>query len=593
MTTSGKQRMHALSVALLALLFFTFAPTAEAQVPGQETNSAIASAAQQHCDDETGEECNILFVARASGTDTPSQQAACTGIFVEEAFSRTVGGINTYYNYCYSLDANEPPIIPPADPTDPRDPEGGINAICAGSPSCERIIFYEVAADNETSQRERCTADGGIFVSRGHTTGGGSTGFPLTIYSYCYAEAQNAGGGSTGGGGLFATPDYVPLVGIPGIEDPASMNLVDYLNRIYVLIIIFGSLAAVIKIGVAGAQWAMTDVVTGKEAAKANIKGSLIGLAIILGTYIVLYAINPQLTSLDVLRSVEILDLPTNRTAPGGNKSGPVTRTTDCVVGKEAQCRSKCNSLGGTVREENGSVACSFDSSNMSAQQLYIFECQVSGGTLSSVNGNLSCSGGNISPDNNGGGGQVCTDPLADLREPKNFGNCNGPSGGGDAQRVAWEGKCAAAGGTIEVNIPWDRCWYNHTCSNLPPKEQVQICGPTNPGGDGGGDPYASLRGPKERTASFESSCERAGGLVNWSLDSPVTECVGLPYYPGVAPTNFVQNRFTGKTHLNNDEKARYEALERFHRQECAAHGGTTNRTAGGGQYYYLNCSIF
>ena len=629
------------------LLFFLPLST-HAAVPGQEGSPALESAAKEHCETELeDEDCNILFVGTASATFTPQQEAACSnGTFVEEAFSRTVGGSNTYYNYCYSLDANTPPVTPPPNLENPKE---GIDALCAQSSSCAGVISYAVAEDDETEQKEQCDLKGGAFASHAYTTGGGSTGLPLVTYSYCYNKKTVSPPPNPAW-----TGEYAPLTGIPGITDidKKDRDLPKLLNQLFILIIVFGALAAVIKIAIAGVKWMMTEVVTGKEEAKKDIWGALIGLAILLSVYVVLNTINPNLTNLDVLQGTSNISI----TPPKMNQF-------DCPIGKEDLCRQVCTDNGGQIIEpdtvnqtkliceysslqgpetvermkceiENKQLVISggyycvdvesfkvpddeikgsnidFDalckqydqtcdrvifvgyaSSNVSDQELY---CSSKGGKLQKEadQGKLYnlCYG---TPTTKvGGGGQVCTDPYADLREPKNFGNCNGPSGGGDTQRKAWESKCYAAGGIIEVNIPWDRCWYNHTCSNLPPKEQVQTC--STGGGDASGDKYANLRGAKsENTPAFEASCEQAGGLVNWSLDSPVTECVGLPHFSGVAPTSFVQNKFTGKTHLNRDEKARYEALERFYRQECSAHGGSVDRRSGGGQYYYLNCSLF
>ncbi|MCA9363619.1 hypothetical protein KC727_00125 [Candidatus Kaiserbacteria bacterium] len=106
------------------------------------------------------------------------------------------------------------------------------------------------------------------------------------------AAAQGSGG-------------YVPLAGIPGVTD--QPDLVSYINALYMLTISVGGLYGVIKIAIAGIKWSVSDVVTDKSDAKKGVYGALLGLAILLSTYVVLNTINPQLTNLNIFgRATEI-----------------------------------------------------------------------------------------------------------------------------------------------------------------------------------------------------------------------------------------------------------------------------------------------
>ena len=105
---------------------------------------------------------------------------------------------------------------------------------------------------------------------------------------------------------------YVPLEALPGVSNTSNQDLAGYLNAVYLVLIGVGSLLAVVKIVLAGVQYAMSDVITTKESAKKSIYGALIGLAILLVPYIVLSTIYPGLISFNILQNsvpVEVLPI--------------------------------------------------------------------------------------------------------------------------------------------------------------------------------------------------------------------------------------------------------------------------------------------
>ena len=95
----------------------------------------------------------------------------------------------------------------------------------------------------------------------------------------------------------LAQVTYTPMVGIPGLDGTGSFD--SFINSLYWLSISIAALLAVIKLIIAGVKWMLTDVVTSKEDAKKDIKGSLIGLLIVLGAVLVLMVINPQLVNVN------------------------------------------------------------------------------------------------------------------------------------------------------------------------------------------------------------------------------------------------------------------------------------------------------
>ena len=130
-----------------------------------------------------------------------------------------------------------------------------------------------------------------------------------------------------------AATQYVPIVGIPGLTNQNTASLPDYINRIYFFTITIGAMYGVVKIAFAGVKYSMSDIITSKESAKEDIKGVLLGLAILLIPFIVLRTINPELTRLDVLSSVK------NKIPMSG---APATEGTSSKTAEDS-CKAKGN----------------------------------------------------------------------------------------------------------------------------------------------------------------------------------------------------------------------------------------------------------
>ncbi len=125
----------------------------------------------------------------------------------------------------------------------------------------------------------------------------GIVGFLLTIvYLYGVTIVHGAG-------------EYTPLVGIPGVPTSGAAGLPEFFNRVYLLTISLGALFGILKIAYAGVKYSTTDVLSSKQSAKEDIKGVLLGLAILLLPALVLQTINPKLTNLDILSAATKINL--------------------------------------------------------------------------------------------------------------------------------------------------------------------------------------------------------------------------------------------------------------------------------------------
>ncbi|MDD4531414.1 MAG: pilin [Candidatus Pacebacteria bacterium] len=93
-----------------------------------------------------------------------------------------------------------------------------------------------------------------------------------------------------------AAADDNLVAGIP--KDASAAELIAYFFNLGIMI---GAFIAVVIIVMAGIEWMMSDGNPGKiESAKDKIKNTLLGVAILMGCYLILGVINPQLTTIKI-----------------------------------------------------------------------------------------------------------------------------------------------------------------------------------------------------------------------------------------------------------------------------------------------------
>jgi hypothetical protein len=124
--------------------------------------------------------------------------------------------------------------------------------------------------------------------------------------------------------GFAAEPIWLIEVPLVSSDDGFS----GYVNFLYLTTISVAALLAVIKIIIAGLKYMLSDIVTNKSDAISDIRGSIFGLLIILGAFLILNTINPNLTNSSVgftnLATPDIkADPPPVRPAPTGTDPSP------------------------------------------------------------------------------------------------------------------------------------------------------------------------------------------------------------------------------------------------------------------------------
>jgi len=93
---------------------------------------------------------------------------------------------------------------------------------------------------------------------------------------------------------------FVPLAPIPVLNEGYE-SLPDYLNAVFSLVIGVGAILAVIMIVYNGLQYMTQEAVTEKKDAIGSIRGAVLGLLLLLGSFLILFVINPEILELNAL----------------------------------------------------------------------------------------------------------------------------------------------------------------------------------------------------------------------------------------------------------------------------------------------------
>ena len=98
--------------------------------------------------------------------------------------------------------------------------------------------------------------------------------------------------------------DYVPLAPLPVGEGGASLTRVtdagQYIKGAFNLAIGIAAVLAIIMIVIGGIQYMGTESIGGKGAGLKKIKDAVLGLLLALGSYVLLFTINPALTNFNL-----------------------------------------------------------------------------------------------------------------------------------------------------------------------------------------------------------------------------------------------------------------------------------------------------
>lgn len=187
---------------------------------------------------------------------------------------------------------------------------------------------------------------------------------------------------------VFGADDFVPLAPIPNLDTGSNATLGSYINSLFFLIISVAAMLAVIKVVIGGFQY-MTQTSSTSATAKARetIRDAIIGLILLLSSYLILSIINPQILTLEALRFSALSPSGTTRNIIEQNRADHEARlqkarddlnpaamsvyvdedgkeiryktidTTNLTAQEKSAYISVCrNEIGGTVRKANVTV---------------------------------------------------------------------------------------------------------------------------------------------------------------------------------------------------------------------------------------------
>jgi hypothetical protein len=168
----------------------------------------------------------------------------------------------------------------------------------------------------------------------------------LTIFSFLFLLVP---------GVLFAQGSvYAPLVDLSNAATGNNLqSFEDYINFLYGMSIAVAALLAVIKIVIAGAKYMLSDIISSKGEALADIQGAILGLLLILSAVIILELINPQL----VKREITFDELPERpRLPPATAKESMCSQELQTVPYEQGR---SCNAILGSGWATIDSDCCS------------------------------------------------------------------------------------------------------------------------------------------------------------------------------------------------------------------------------------------
>jgi hypothetical protein len=133
--------------------------------------------------------------------------------------------------------------------------------------------------------------------------------------------------------GLLFQGTFVPLTGgLPGSSSgsslPSSLSgffnqtgsgaLAGFFNAAFTIALSVGAILAVLRIAYAGWLYMSSDAFGKKSHAREVITDAVLGLLLLIGIYIILYQINPNLLNLNILQTIQ--NAPSS-TSIGGSSS--------------------------------------------------------------------------------------------------------------------------------------------------------------------------------------------------------------------------------------------------------------------------------
>ena len=174
----------------------------------------------------------------------------------------------------------------------------------------------------------------------------------FTIYALCFIFLIF---------GFYASAavEYQLIQPLPGIKTVSSFP--DYIQKLIPFVLSLAAVLAVVMIVVGGIEYAVSEAVSSKAEAKDRIMQAIWGLLLALISYLILYTINPDLTSLKLdpnpagtvapTTQPSIVEYDRNNLPPNGTITiPPQKRKQNDICADTPQCESGLTCKEATTR---------------------------------------------------------------------------------------------------------------------------------------------------------------------------------------------------------------------------------------------------
>jgi hypothetical protein len=88
---------------------------------------------------------------------------------------------------------------------------------------------------------------------------------------------------------------FTPLAPIPTLSQGTAINLAVYMKALFTALVGLAIVFSVFQLVIGGVQYITADVISSKESGRKRITSALVGLLLILSSWIILNTVNPTL----------------------------------------------------------------------------------------------------------------------------------------------------------------------------------------------------------------------------------------------------------------------------------------------------------
>lgn len=171
------------------------------------------------------------------------------------------------------------------------------------------------------------------------------------------------------GAQLTHAQGFVPLSdSLPGpiqnaINNVGPNSIPELIDGFFIVSVGVAGLLAVIMITIAGIKYVGSDSFSSKSDAKDQIRSAIIGLLLILASYLLLYTINPDLTNLSPLRNAQPINYSGNQSVGGANTQ--IRR--DCDPSESCSCPDGYIETGRSSQGRYSQISCNLDTNALNS----------------------------------------------------------------------------------------------------------------------------------------------------------------------------------------------------------------------------------